>query len=88
MMAVGALFALKDSGIRVPDDIALVGFDDVPIARFASPALSTLRVGVFELGHQGLELLAEALADPDGGNADGIVISPELVIRESSKRMA
>jgi len=93
MMAVGALFALKESGISVPDDIALVGFDDVPIARFASPALSTLRVGVFELGLQGLELLAQALADPDGANseegrAEGIVISPELVIRESSQRKA
>jgi LacI family transcriptional regulator len=88
MMAIGALFALKESGVTVPGDIALVGFDDVPLARFASPALSTLRVGVFELGRQGLELLAEALADPDGGRAEGIVISPELVIRESSQRKA
>lgn len=88
MMAVGALFALKESGVKVPEDVAVVGFDDVPIARFASPALSTLRVGVFELGRQGLELLANALADPDGGRAEGIVISPELVIRESSRRKA
>lgn len=86
MMAVGALFALKECGIKVPHEVAVVGFDDVPIARFASPALSTLRVGVFELGRQGLELLANALADPDGGRAEGIVISPELVIRESSNR--
>ena len=86
MMAVGALFALKECGVKVPHDVAVVGFDDVPLARFASPALSTLRVGVFELGRQGLELLANALADPDGGRAEGIVISPELVIRESSRR--
>lgn len=86
MMAVGALFALKECGIKAPDEVAVVGFDDVPIARFASPALSTLRVGVFELGRQGLELLANALADPDGDRAEGIVISPELVIRESSRR--
>lgn len=86
MMAIGALFALKESGIQVPHDVAVVGFDDVPIARFASPALSTLRVGVFELGRQGLDLLANALADPDGERAEGVVISPELVIRESSRR--
>ncbi|MCR6660502.1 MAG: LacI family transcriptional regulator [Asticcacaulis sp.] len=86
MMAVGALFALKEGGLSVPDDIALVGFDDVPIARFAQPALSTLRVGVYELGRRGLELLADALANPDAEPAEGIVISPELVIRESSKR--
>ncbi|MGN6364341.1 LacI family DNA-binding transcriptional regulator [Asticcacaulis taihuensis] len=86
MMALGALFALKEGGLSVPDDIALVGFDDVPIARFAQPALSTLRVGVYELGRRGLELLADALANPDAEPAEGIVISPELVIRESSKR--
>ena len=86
MMAVGALFALKEGGLSVPDDIALVGFDDVPIARFAQPALSTLRVGVYELGRRGLELLADGLANPDAEPAEGIVISPELVIRESSKR--
>ena len=86
MMALGALFALKEGGLSVPDDIALVGFDDVPIARFAQPALSTLRVGVYELGRRGLELLADALANPDAEPAEGIVISPELVIRESSRR--
>jgi len=86
MMAVGALFALKEGGLSVPDDIALVGFDDVPIARFAQPSLSTLKVGVYELGRRGLELLADALANPDAEPAEGIVISPELVIRESSRR--
>ena len=88
MMAVGAMFALKEYGIVMPTEIAVVGFDDVPIARFASPSLSTLRVGVFELGRQGLELLAAALEDPDGGRSEGVIISPELVIRESSHRKA
>jgi LacI family transcriptional regulator len=86
MMAIGAVFALKAAGLSVPDDIAIIGFDDVPIARFAQPSLSTLRIGVYELGRRGLELLADALADPDGEPAESIVISPELVIRESSKR--
>jgi len=86
MMAVGALFALKENGVSVPDDMAIVGFDDVPIARFAQPSLSTLRVGVYELGRRGLDLLADALADPDAEPAESIVISPELVIRESSRR--
>ena len=96
MMAVGALLAIKEAGLRVPDDIAVVGFDDIPLARFVSPPLSTLRVGVYELGRQALELLVGAIdrkneSDSKGeanteSNAKDIVISPELVVRESSKR--
>ena len=37
MMAIGCLFAFNEAGVRVPDDIALVGFDDIPIARFVTP---------------------------------------------------
>ncbi|ESQ84163.1 hypothetical protein AEAC466_10475 [Asticcacaulis sp. AC466] len=89
MMAVGALFALKEAGLKAPDDVAVLGFDDVPIARFVQPALSTLKVGVYELGRQGLDLLAKALAQPNGAPsaAQRIIISPELVIRESSKKV-
>ena len=86
MMAVGALFALKEKGLSAPRDVAVIGFDDVPLARFASPALSTLKVGVFELGRRGLELLADALANPDGERTQNIIISPELVVRESSRK--
>lgn len=86
MMAVGALLALKESGLRVPDDIAVIGFDDIPIVRFTSPPLSTLRVGVYEMGRQGLEMLVAAFEDNADGETRSIVISPELVVRESSMR--
>lgn len=56
-MAIGALSAFRDAGLRVPNDIALVGFDDIPIARFLDPPLTTVKVPIAELGRRGLQLL-------------------------------
>ena len=86
MMALGALLALKEAGKDVPDDVTVVGFDDIPIARFTSPPLTTLRVGVFEMGRQGLEMLTAAFEENDANVPKSVVISPELVVRESSAR--
>lgn len=83
VMAVGALLALKEAGLSVPGDVAVMGFDDIPIARFTSPPLTTLRVGVYEMGHQGLQMLTEAFDNP-GAESRSLVISPELVVRESA----
>lgn len=84
MMAVGCLLALREAEIRVPQDVALVGFDDIPIARFTSPPLTTLRVGIFDLGRRGLELLVAALDEGGMQEHEGLVVTPELVLRESS----
>ena len=59
-MAIGALSAFRDAGLRVPDDIALVGFDDIPIARFLDPPLTTVKVPIAELGRRGLQMLMRA----------------------------
>src|SRR5439155_1422803 len=65
MMAIGCLFALTEAGVRVPHDIALAGFDDIPLARFVSPPLTTVRVEVAEMGRRALESLIVAIADPE-----------------------
>lgn len=59
MMAIGCMLALTDGGVRVPNDIALAGFDDIPIARFVNPALTTVRVRIADLGRSALEQLAQ-----------------------------
>lgn len=83
MMAIGCLFALKELGLDVPGDVALAGFDDVPIARFVSPPLTTMRVRIADLGSQALERLAAAI---DGHAAPRLAHELEcsLVVRRSS----
>jgi DNA-binding LacI/PurR family transcriptional regulator len=82
LMAAGALRVLKKSGRRVPDDVALVGFDDSIVARHTEPPLTTVRQDVPELGHQMARLLLAQLSDPDVV-PDPVVLDTELVVRES-----
>jgi len=56
-MAIGALAALKDQGLRVPEDISLAGFDDVPIVRYLTPALTSIRAPISDLGARAAERL-------------------------------
>jgi LacI family transcriptional regulator len=63
-MAVGALSALAEAGLRVPADVAVAGFDDIPIARFVAPALTTIRVDMAELGRRAFQTVFEAMEKP------------------------
>jgi len=81
MMALGCLFAFNQAGIRVPADIALAGFDDIPMARYVSPPLTTMRVNIAELGERAARTLIAALAGDEAPTAE--VSAPELVVRES-----
>ncbi|MGC5529555.1 LacI family DNA-binding transcriptional regulator [Streptomyces sp. SR-10] len=63
-MAVGALQALERRGVRVPEDIAVTGFDGIPLSRIVRPPLTTVRQPIRQLGEQAVELLVQRLADP------------------------
>ncbi|WP_432827936.1 LacI family DNA-binding transcriptional regulator [Dactylosporangium sp. CA-092794] len=76
-MAAGALQALRKAGRRVPEDVAVVGFDDAPLAAFTSPALTTVRQPVEELG----AVTAALLLEP---RADNPILPTELVVRAST----
>jgi LacI family transcriptional regulator len=81
MMAIGALEALRDSGSNVPDDVAVAGFDDVPLASHLG--LTTVRVRIAELGERAIERLTGMLEGrEDGGDEE--LHAPELVIRGST----
>lgn len=84
MMALGCLFAFAQSGVRVPDDIALAGFDDIPLARYVHPGLTTMRVNIAELGARAAnQLIARLGAEPE--SVPGTATLPtELIVRESS----
>lgn len=83
IMAAGCLYALREAGVRVPQDIALAGFDDIPIAHFVSPALTTVRVRIADLGARALDRLAALIEDAAAGNDDVQMLDTELVVRQS-----
>lgn len=83
MMAIGCLCALNDAGLRVPQDIALAGFDDIPIARYVTPPLTTVRVRVAELGGLALDRLASAIENPGRSAPQHRTFRAELVVRQS-----
>lgn len=79
--AIGAFGVLRDKGIRVPDDVALVGYNDTPLAEGGAVPLTTIRSPMHEMGRQGVRLLLEVLA---GRSPESVVLEPELIIRGSS----
>ncbi len=82
MMAIGCLETLREAGLRIPEDIALAGFDDIPIARYVSPPLTTAAVPIADIGRQALECCAAAIA---GSGADQRrTFKPQLVVRAST----
>jgi len=83
MMAIGCLFALTEVGLRVPQDVALAGFDDIPIARFVTPPLTTVRAQTTELGRQALEELARSIEKPESVRRVHHELKTQLVIRAS-----
>lgn len=85
LMAIGVLKALREAGLRVPQDVALVGFDDVTIAAAVEPALTTVRQPIERLGSMAANLLLDLLAVPPDEQAPAhrIVLPTELVVRES-----
>ena len=84
MMALGCLFALNQGGVRVPGDIALAGFDDIPLSRYVHPALTTMRVEIAELGARAIRRLLEAQAADPQTHPERLLLEPRLVVRESS----
>ncbi|WP_345522515.1 LacI family DNA-binding transcriptional regulator [Nocardioides conyzicola] len=80
-MALGLLRALNEAGRSVPDDVSVVGFDDIPEAAYLIPPLTTVRQDFTAVGHRAIEIIQAALA---GEPAPERLISPELVVRASS----
>lgn len=83
MMAIGCLSAFNEAGVKVPDEIALVGFDDIPIARYMHPPLTTVRVRITELGQAALERLVEQMQAPEPAGADVTILACDVVVRAS-----
>ena len=83
LVAVGALQACAQLGRRVPDDLAIIGFDDIPMAALVTPALTTCQSAQFEIGVQAMDLLLECINGCTEERKDALV-RPELVVRASA----
>lgn len=81
LMALGAIRAFTDEGLSVPDDISVVGFDDIPGSAFFVPGLTTVRQELQVLGTRCVEMLLHTLA---GKSSQWAPVVPELVVREST----
>jgi len=85
-MAVGLLYACRESGVSVPDQLAIAGFDDIPIARFMTPPLTSVRVPIADLGTLAAETLLTRLAERAPARAAArrdILLPTTLVVRAS-----
>ncbi len=83
LVAVGALQACSELGLRVPDDIAIIGYDDIGLAALVSPALTTLRISAAEIGTKTMQMLLEQI-EVEAAAPKEVHLKPELIIRESA----
>lgn len=81
LMAMGVIYAIKDAGLRVPDDVALIGYDDRDFAEWIRPALTTIRMPSYEMGQAAARLLLEQFAGEE--LEDATQIPGKLIIRQS-----
>ena len=81
--AIGAIRAIQEEGLRVPHDVSVVGFDDIPWAAFHTPSLTTVRQPLDRMGQMAAATLIHMIENT-GENSSEIAIEPTLVIREST----
>ncbi|NOZ43245.1 MAG: substrate-binding domain-containing protein, partial [Alphaproteobacteria bacterium] len=80
-IALGAIKQLAEQGVRVPEDVAVSGYDDIPISAFCTPSLTTIRQNTGEGGRQLVKCLMTQLT---GQQAQSVILDAELIIRQSS----
>ncbi len=80
-MAIGALKALQEKGIKVPRQVSLVGYDDLPIGTMLQPMLTTVHSPIYQLGKEAAKMLFANLKDRD--NIDDLILPVKLIVRES-----
>ncbi|MBA4121408.1 MAG: LacI family DNA-binding transcriptional regulator [Acidobacteria bacterium] len=85
--AIGAIRALQESGLRVPEDVSVLGFDDIYAAEFHNPALTTIRQPLFEMGSLAAQTLLKRLAADQTDDAEipqTLTVEPKLIVRQST----
>jgi len=82
--AIGAVRALCDAGLRVPEDVSVIGFDDIITAAYGQPSLTTVKQPLQEMGAAAAQALLDRIAEPSKEWPAEIVMEPQLIVREST----
>lgn len=85
-MAIGAIHALREEGLQVPQEVSVIGFDDMPLASYFDPPLTTIRQDTFNLGSKAAQLLIQSIEGPDTLHRS-IHLTGELVLRQSTAQI-
>ncbi len=88
LMALGVIQGIKESGLRIPDDIAVVGFDDISFASFPEIGLTTVRQPKYEMGKLAAKILLDRIVNKTSNEPKRFILEPELIVRTSSCRSA
>jgi LacI family transcriptional regulator len=87
LAAIGAIRAIDEAGLRVPDDISVIGFDDIPNAAYTRPSLTTVRQPLLKMGEIAARTLLEQI-EKRSAYFPELAIEPELVVRESTGKVS
>jgi len=88
--AIGAIRALQEAGLRVPEDVSVLGFDDIYAAAFHNPALTSIRQPLFEMGNLAAQTLLDRVRQnqEDGAKIpETLTVEPKLIVRQSTERV-
>jgi len=85
-LAIGAMLSIKKHGLRIPEDIGLIGFNNEPVTNLLSPSISTIDQPAFEMGKTAARLFIELINNNNGSIADNIILKPKLIVRASTKK--
>ena len=83
-MAIGVIRALTEAGLRVPHDVSVVGFDDIPVAAYVTPPLTTVRQPFDAVAREGLRLLVQAIEKPETDPPPAADPPVDLIVRAST----
>ncbi|MFA5833635.1 MAG: substrate-binding domain-containing protein [Bacteroidota bacterium] len=86
-MAIGAIGAIREAGLRIPNDISVCGFDDIPVAKYLSPSLTSVHIPIHDLGAMAISRVFDRLQKRTKGDAAHIFVPTTLSIRNSCKKI-
>lgn len=86
-MAIGAMLAIKKKGLRMPEDIGLVGFNNEPVTSLVTPTISSVDMPSFELGKAAAKLFIETMHNKENMDQEEKILKPKLIVRESSQKL-